>query len=555
LSKGEDQKFSVNSDASPKLRRDQKNLASPLLGDGRYELCEFISKGGMGAIYRAMDQELGRWVALKCLYDTDNASSRDLALREARTLASLNHPNILRVYDVLTVNEQIWIVSEWLEGRCLAQIEKPIPPAAALAIVTQIFSALAAAHEAQVIHRDVKPANIMLGNDGRITLIDFGVAFAPGNSTGQTMVGSLRYTDPRILEGQHPDAHSDLFSTALVLAELMIGEPVLPDLAPLPLYRHIKKNLSYRLESILDGLYPPAASLVRKYADISRLDELHFSSPSREAALLSQDHLRRLTVKSPEEYLAGGICAGAPDDPEAAGIMLQEAEEAIGSTSLSPKQKAAWVAFRDVHSPVPENTEAAEVRTISRQAQKNLLLRRAAIAGKRTQQLVRRKTNFLTMSLALTMMALTVVWMINSNNSKKEDYEKSQAINDLINPAEKDALPDPAKTGQAPATPGTQTGSFAASDTAPGKQAGELDKSALVQIPASEKTEPGHTWTIVMEQPGNLVINGRQFGVVKNKEVTLDYGVHVFEVRRNGKAVSQFSLALSPETPRKITVK
>lgn len=507
----------------------------------------------MGAIYRAMDQELGRWVALKCLYDTDNVNSRELALREARTLASLNHPNILRVYDVLTVNEQIWIVSEWLEGRCLAQIEKPLPAASALAIITQVFSALAAAHDAQVIHRDVKPANIMLGNDGRITLIDFGVAFAPGNSTGQTIVGSLRYTDPRILEGLHPDAHSDLFSAALVLAELLIGEPVLPDLAPLPLYRHIKKNLSFRLESILDGLYPPAASLVRKYADISRLDELHFSNPSREAALLSQDYLRRLTARSPEEYLAVGVCAGLTDDADAASVMLQDAEDAIRSSSLSPKQKAAWVAFREVHTPAPGEAGAANERTITRNAQKNLLLRRAAIAGKRTQQLVRKKTNFLTMSLALTMIALTIIWMVDSNNSKKEDYQKSQALNDLINPTEKDSLPGPVTTGQAQVAPGTPSSEFPG-DEVTGKNAGELDKSALVQMPP-EKSSPGQTWTVVLDQPGTLVINGRQFGVVTNKEVTLDYGVHVFEVRRNGQAVSQFSLALSPDTPRRIMVK
>lgn len=530
MSKGDDQKILTHEPNERQRRDGGDRLASPLLGNGRYELCEFISKGGMGAVYRAMDKELGRWVALKCLYDTENANSRDLALQEARTLAALNHPNILRVYDVLTINEQIWIVSEWLEGVPLSQIKKPLPAAAALAIISQVFAALSAAHEAQVIHRDVKPANIMLGNDGRITLIDFGVAFAPGNSTGSTIVGSLRYTDPRTLEGQHPDAYSDLFSTALVLAELLIGEPVLPDLAPLPLYRHIKRNLGWRIETIVDGIYPPAATLVRKYADASRVDELYYASPAREGALLSQDYVRKLTNKAPEEYLAGGICSGQYADQETKALMLREANDAIASASLSPKQKATWIAFRDAEA-LPEEERSI---TKSNKVQKPTFMRKAIVAGKRTQQLARKKTNFLTMSLALGMISLIFVWMLNSYLAKKEDYQKSLAIGDLINPTVKDQTPDPQSESSA---------------------AGELDKSALIQSFEGPQQATPQTWNINLDQPGNLVINGKEFGVVQSKDVVLGYGVHVFEIHRSGKPTSQFSMALSPESPRTITVK
>ncbi len=524
-------------------------MSPTFLGNGRYELAEFISKGGMGAVYRAMDQELGRWVALKCLHDTDNENSRDLALKEARTLASLNHPNILRVYDVLTVNDQIWIVSEWLEGRCLTQLRKPVSPASALAIVTQVFSALAAAHEAQVIHRDVKPANIMLGNDGRITLIDFGVAFAPGNSTGQTIVGSLRYTDPRILEGQHPDAHSDLFSTALVLAELLTGETVLPDLAPLPLYRHIKKNLSYKLDSVLDGIYPPAASLVRKFADVTRLDELHFSTPAREAALLSQDYFRKLSQANPDEYLSSGVCENNYSDPQADLTMAKEAADAVASLYLSPKQKSGWIAFS--HNKVTDHNGTAP-----QNGQRTDFSRRVSLIAKQAKHVFRRKGTVLNSALAAAVIIVIVVWMMKSNIIKKTDYQKSHALNDLI---------DSEKNGNVPNVPPQQA--VGTSVTAPdftddksgSKNVGELDRSALVRAPnAKEEAERAQAlpvWNVVLDQPGILVINGREYGTVKTKDVNLAFGVHVFEVRRSGKPTSQFTIALSNDTPKKISVK
>lgn len=503
----------------------------------------------MGAVYRAMDQELGRWVALKCLHDTNNENSRDLALKEARTLASLNHPNILRVYDVLTVNDQIWIVSEWLEGRCLTQLKKPVNPASALAIVTQVFSALAAAHEAQVIHRDVKPANIMLKNDGRITLIDFGVAFAPGNSTGQTIVGSLRYTDPRILEGLHPDAHSDLFSTALVLTELLTGETVLPDLAPLPLYRHIKKNLSFKLDSVLDGIYPPAASLVRKFADVSRLDELHFSTPAREAALLSQDYFRKLSQANPDEYLSNGICQNNYDDPQADLTMAKEADNAVSSLYLSPKQKSGWIAFS--HSKVPGSSVA-----LPHFGQRKNVSRRLSLINKQLKQVFRKKGTVLNSALAAAVIVVIGVWMVQSNIIKKADYQKSHALNDLI---------DSEKTLDAPHVPPQQavgtsvTAPDFADDKSGSKNIGELDRSALVKAPTAkdeaELAQASPVWNVVLDKPGILVINGRDYGTVKTTDVNLAFGVYVFEVRRSGKPTSQITIALSNDTPKKISVK
>jgi serine/threonine protein kinase len=330
------------------------------LGGGRYELSEFVTKGGMGAIYRARDVELDRWVAVKSLLDGTTDGNKERAIREARTLASLSHPNIMRIYDILSTDDQVWIVSEWLEGKCLAQLPMPMPPACILAIMTQIYQALAAAHEAGIIHRDIKPSNVMICRDGRVSLIDFGVAFQKGFSTGETIVGSLRYTDPRILEGQAPDALSDLFSAALLQIELMSGEKVLPDLAPLPLYRHIKKNFSARIDQILDGSYPPLATIIRKFTQ-ERAQELNTaSSAAREAALLTSACLLKLTGKTPEAYLAEGICQGKMIDPSADQKLVDEAQQHIASTILSPREKATWIAFSGSLTTEPSISEIPE---------------------------------------------------------------------------------------------------------------------------------------------------------------------------------------------------
>jgi hypothetical protein len=335
------------------------------LGNGRYELSEFVGKGGMGAVYRARDVELDRWVAVKCLLDVTNARARELAVKEARTLASLSHPNIMRVFDILSVGDQVWIVTEWLEGKTLAKHPLPLSTPAVLAVMAQVYDALAAAHAANVVHRDVKPGNVIVGKDGRARLIDFGVAYAPGSSTGDTLVGSLRYTDPRIMEGEAPDASTDMFSAALLQVELMMGETVLPDLAPLPLYRHAKRNLDARLDELLDGCYPPLAELARRLVGKRKTPLVELVSgfdtndradadSAREAARLCAEALRVLSDKTPERYLADGadgLCrtetpAAVKADLEAEHMLLEEATAMVADPALAPREKAAWIAFK-----------------------------------------------------------------------------------------------------------------------------------------------------------------------------------------------------------------
>ena len=143
---------------------------------GPYEITAQIGVGGMGEVYRARDTRLGREVALK-LIPVDKAqdqTARDRIEREARVVASLNHPNILALHDIGIVNGAMYIVTELVDGESLRGMTPPLRKC--LDIAAQIADALAAAHTAGITHRDLKPDNVMVTRDGRVKLLDFGVA-------------------------------------------------------------------------------------------------------------------------------------------------------------------------------------------------------------------------------------------------------------------------------------------------------------------------------------------------------------------------------------------
>jgi serine/threonine protein kinase len=586
------------------------------LAGGRYELCEFISKGGMGAVYRARDVKLDRWVAVKCLLDVARQGSRDLALKEARTLASLSHPNIMRVFDVLSLDDQVWIVSEWLEGQTLARLPLPLPPSCVLAIMTQVYAALAAAHSAQVFHRDVKPGNVMIGNDGRVTLIDFGVAFAPGASTGATLAGSLRYADPRILEGEPPDALSDMFSAALLQIELMTGETVMPDLAPLPLYRHMKRNLGPRLDALLDGGYPPLVALARRYSTrhMGDFELMPADAAAREAALMAQDLLRKVTARTPEEYLATGLCRGAIADPVADKIISVETDTAIASQVLSPKQKAAWIAFKDhVENGGGDAIESAPAPAAERRAKRDprrQLLRRAA-GWRRTWSTPS------TIALAMAVLLVIGIWIKRDHDVLPTPGARPLAVDtapvanpllaeaDLGPDEEKDPVPNAAPIGAAPTTAvvpePTNLAAAQTSETSTkqqlylvanawarvlidGVEVGRLPQAAPFLVTPgvhvlkleNPVVQPLTTDITVAEgqptrlhftlkpkmtprrlrlaRPGRLFVDGRDLGIVTTITVDLSYGTHEVWIKRGDKVTEPIQIAVAPDSPREIIV-
>lgn len=203
---------------------------------GAYLLGEEIGRGGMGVVYRATHVHLGRDVALKLLAPelSGNEEFRRRFLRESRLAASLDHPNIVTVYDAGDADGTLYIAMRYIAGADLAQYlrdQGPLDPLAALSLLDQVAAALDAAHERGLIHRDVKPANVMIAS-GRCYLTDFGLtkqASATGAASALTKTGSflgtLNYTAPEQIEGREITASADLYALGCVLQECLTGAP------------------------------------------------------------------------------------------------------------------------------------------------------------------------------------------------------------------------------------------------------------------------------------------------------------------------------------------
>jgi tRNA A-37 threonylcarbamoyl transferase component Bud32 len=195
----------------------------------RYALFDLLGRGGMGAVWRAEDRVIGRWVAVKELRLPDGVTERERevfqerVLREARSAGRLNDPAVVTVYDVVNEAGATYIVMELVEAPTLSQVVQgggPLPPASVAALGEQVLIALEAAHAAGIVHRDVKPSNIMVLPSGRVKLADFGIAQAaddPKLTTSGMLIGSPGYMAPERVRGGDASPASDLWALGTVL--------------------------------------------------------------------------------------------------------------------------------------------------------------------------------------------------------------------------------------------------------------------------------------------------------------------------------------------------
>jgi len=204
---------------------------------GRYELEELVGTGGMSSVYRAHDRLLDRKVALKVLHDqyTADADYVERFRHEARSVASLSHPNIVTVIDRGEHEGRQFIVFEYVEGENLKRlIERrgPAPVATALELAIQIARGLSFAHQQGLVHRDVKPQNVLLNGDGQAKVTDFGIARSLDVQHGMTQTGTVLgtsdYIAPEQAQGQRVDEHTDIYSLGVVLYELLTSEVPYP---------------------------------------------------------------------------------------------------------------------------------------------------------------------------------------------------------------------------------------------------------------------------------------------------------------------------------------
>ncbi|MFC4587365.1 serine/threonine-protein kinase [Sphaerisporangium corydalis] len=272
---------------------------------GRYRLISLLGKGGMGTVWLASDDLLRQQVAVKevrlppDLDESTRAELRERTLREARAAATLRaHPSIVTVHDIVIEDERPWIVMELVQGRSLGQVIRehgPLPPRRVASIGLSLLDALGAAHDAGILHRDIKPPNVLLNEEGRVVLTDFGIATVSGDPSltqSGMLTGTPGFVAPERLRGEDDGPASDLWSlgatlfaavegqppyarerpTAVMAAVLMqepnpmrLAGPIAPVLAGLlekdPARRMTREHAVWYLRSVVNGSVPPPGAV------------------------------------------------------------------------------------------------------------------------------------------------------------------------------------------------------------------------------------------------------------------------------------------------------
>jgi serine/threonine protein kinase/beta-lactam-binding protein with PASTA domain len=311
----------------------------PLVGrllDGRYRVGPRIARGGMATVYEATDNRLDRVVAIKVMH-AGLAADEEFAerfVREARAAARLSHPNAVSVFDQGEHDGLLFLAMEYVPGHTLRERLRdhgPMSASAALTMLDPILSALAAAHDAGFVHRDVKPENVLITDDGRVKVADFGLARALTSSTGAAttggaLIGTVSYLAPeQVLDGR-ADARSDVYSVGVMLFEMLTGRK--PHQGELPIqvaYKHVHENVP--APSRLVGGIPPYLDALVARATARERDR----RPADARVFLHQ--VRRVR---------NAIERGSTDDPELTEDLTPTAaisrerlgDDTIGTTEL-----------------------------------------------------------------------------------------------------------------------------------------------------------------------------------------------------------------------------
>ncbi len=238
----------------------------PLIGrmlEGRYAISGRIARGGMASVYEATDIRLDRTVAIKVMHAGlgDDGEFAARFVREARAAARLSHPNVVAVYDQGDDAGTVFLAMELIAGHTLRDTiakESPMSPAKALSLMEPVLSALAAAHRAGLIHRDVKPENVLIADDGRIKVADFGLAKAISADTQHTatqgvLIGTVSYLAPELVVEGRADARADVYAAGVLLYELLTGKKPHEGETPIQVaYKHVHNDVPPPSELVPD---------------------------------------------------------------------------------------------------------------------------------------------------------------------------------------------------------------------------------------------------------------------------------------------------------------
>ncbi|GGU10645.1 serine/threonine-protein kinase [Streptomyces violascens] len=323
-----------------------------LLLAGRYRLGDAIGRGGMGKVWRAHDEVLHRTVAVKeltaALYvaEADRAILHARTQKEARAAARITHPGVVTVHDVLDHDNRPWIVMQYVDGPSLADAVKAadghrIDAREAARIGLHVLGALRAAHAAGVLHRDVKPGNVLLAGDGRVLLTDFGIAAIEGDvtitKTGE-LVGSIDYLAPERVQGAHPGPASDLWSLGATLYAAVQGESPFRRDSPISTMQAVVEDEPPAPDRA-GALAPVIVALLRKQPE---------DRPSVEEA-------ERMFLDAMEGRASKGAQAYVPTRQLSERDMRSAAESRTGPTELNavPRPAPERPAAQTVTRPAP----------------------------------------------------------------------------------------------------------------------------------------------------------------------------------------------------------
>jgi serine/threonine-protein kinase len=261
------------------------------LFDGRYRIQRKLGAGGMADVYLAEDQELGRRVAIKILNSRHGNDDQFIERfrREAKNAAALNHPNIVSIYDRGEAEDTYYIAMEFLDGRTLKELivsRGAAPINVAIEYARQILSALRFAHRHGIVHRDIKPHNVLVDGEGRVKVTDFGIARAGTSQMTETgsIVGTAQYLSPEQARGTEVDPRSDLYSLGVVLYELLTGKTPFDGETPVEIAMKHLSNTP-KPPSKLRGDIPPELDMVVLRALAKNPDDRYQSADEMEADL------------------------------------------------------------------------------------------------------------------------------------------------------------------------------------------------------------------------------------------------------------------------------